>query len=105
MLAAPEPGPERAALAALLAVRRSAVNAATTARRQLRALVITTSSRSVPVSVVTVGIPAGSGKTVRHLLNRSGNRQLSRALHTITCLGFATTTTPAPTPTDGEQSR
>ena len=28
-------------------------------------------------------IPASSGKTVRHRLNRSGNRQLSRALHTI----------------------
>jgi transposase len=28
-------------------------------------------------------IPASSGKTVRHRLNRSGNRQLNRALHTI----------------------
>ncbi|MGY1761643.1 transposase [Geodermatophilus sp. SYSU D00779] len=29
-------------------------------------------------------IPASSGKTVRHRLNRSGDRQLNRALHTIT---------------------
>jgi len=28
-------------------------------------------------------IPASSGKTVRHRLNRSGNRQLNRALHNI----------------------
>ena len=28
-------------------------------------------------------IPASSGKTVRYRLNRSGNRQLNRALHTI----------------------
>jgi transposase len=28
-------------------------------------------------------IPASSGKTVRHRLNRAGNRQLNRALHTI----------------------
>jgi transposase len=29
-------------------------------------------------------IPASSGKTVRYRLNRSGNRQLNRALHTVT---------------------
>jgi transposase len=40
-LATPKTGPERAALQALLAARRSAVAAATTAQRQLRALVIT----------------------------------------------------------------
>src|SRR5437763_1641244 len=40
-LAAPKTGPERAGLQALLAARRSAVDAATTAQRQLRALVIT----------------------------------------------------------------
>src|SRR5207244_5083747 len=28
-------------------------------------------------------IPASSGQTVRHRLNRSGDRQLNRALHTI----------------------
>ena len=28
-------------------------------------------------------IPASSGRTVRYRLNRSGNRQLNRALHTI----------------------
>ena len=28
-------------------------------------------------------IPAGSGKTVRYRLNRSGDRQLNRALHNI----------------------
>ena len=28
-------------------------------------------------------IPASSGNTVRHRLNRSGDRQLNRALHTV----------------------
>jgi hypothetical protein len=180
-LAAPKTGPERAALAALLAARRSAVDAATTAQRQLRALVITApeqvrarfrghstrtmidiASRVRPgatstdvetftvlctlralarriraleaeaadherairtivrswrpdlLGLVGVGpivaavvlsawshpgrcrsdaafamlagaapIPASSGKTVRYRLNRPGNRQLNRALHTI----------------------
>lgn len=179
-LAAPKTGPERAALQALLAARRSAVDAATTAQRQLRAQVITApeqvrarfrdhstrtmidiASRVRPatagdietISVLTtlralarriraleseaagheqairavvrawrpdllelcgVGaivaavvltawshpgrcrsdaafamlagaapIPASSGKTVRFRLNRSGNRQLNRVLHTI----------------------
>ena len=31
----------------------------------------------------TAPIPASSGKTVRYRLNRSGNRQLNRVLHTI----------------------
>jgi transposase len=180
-LAAPKTGPERAALAALLAARRSAVDAATTAQRQLRALVITAPEqvrarfrshttramidiagrvrpgsatadvevftvlsalralarrirtleteaadheraiRSIvrawrpdlldqtgvgPINAATVlaawshpgrcrsdaafamlagaaPIPASSGKTVRYRLNRSGNRQLNRALHNI----------------------
>ena len=181
-LAAPKTGPQRGALQALLTARRSAVEAATDAQRQLRALVITapeavrarfrgqpstrahlaiaaalrpTSSRG-DVEVVTsltvlrdlarrvhaleaeaaahekalrvivaawrpdllelpgVGpinaavvltawshpgrcrdeaafamlagaapIPASSGKTMRYRLNRSGNRQLNRALHNI----------------------
>jgi transposase len=179
-LAAPKTGPERAALQALLAARRSAVDAATTAQRQLRAQVITApeqvrarfpghttrsmidiagrtrpATSGVEVSTVlstlralarriralqaeaadherairaivrswrpdlldltgvgpivaatvltawshpgrcrsdaafamlagTAPIPASSGKTVRYRLNRSGNRQLNRALHTIT---------------------
>lgn len=36
--------------------------------------------------VVAAGVapvPASSGQTVRHRLNRSGDRQLNRALHTI----------------------
>lgn len=179
-LAAPKTGPERAALQALLTARRSAVDAATTAQRQLRALVITApepvrarfrghstramvdiasrvrSGAAVDVEVFTVlttlralarrvraleteaaqheqairaivrnwrpdllelrgvgpiiaavvltawshpgrcrsdaafamlagaaPIPASSGKTVRYRLNRSGDRQLNRALHTI----------------------
>lgn len=180
-LAAPKTGPERAALQALLAARRSAVDAATTAQRQLRALVITApepvrarfrgrSTRTMidiagrvrpgaatadvetftvlstlralarriraleteatdheramrgivrswrpdllelcgvgPIVAAVVltawshpgrcrsdaafamlagaaPIPASSGKTVRYRLNRSGNRQLNRALHTI----------------------
>jgi transposase len=180
-LAAPKTGPERAALGALLAARRSAVDAATTAQRQLRALVITApepvrarfrghSTRAMidiasrvrpaaaaaevevftvlstlralarriraleteaaeyekairaivrswrpdlldltgvgPIVAATVltawshpgrcrsdaafamlagaaPIPASSGKTERHRLNRSGNRQLNQALHTI----------------------
>jgi transposase len=32
----------------------------------------------------TAPIPASSGKTVRYRLNRSGDRQLDRALHTVT---------------------
>ncbi len=28
-------------------------------------------------------IPASSGQTVRHRLNRSGDRQLNRAVHTV----------------------
>jgi transposase len=180
-LAAPKTGPERAALQALLTARRSAVDAATTAQRQLRALVITApeavrarfrghttatmtalaarvrpTTAAADVEVFTVlstlralgrriqalrteatehehairaivaswrpdlldlsgvgpivaavvltawshpgrchseaafamlagvaPIPASSGKTVRYRLNRSGNRQLNRALHTI----------------------
>ena len=31
----------------------------------------------------TAPIPASSGRTVRHRLNRGGNRQLNRALYTI----------------------
>lgn len=31
----------------------------------------------------TAPVPASSGQTVRHRLNRGGNRQLNRALHTI----------------------
>jgi transposase len=179
-LAAPKTGPERAALQSLLAARRSAVDAATTAGRQLRAQVITApeqirarfrghTTRAMidiaarvrpstasgvevfsvlstlralarrvramqaeaaeherairtivrswrpdlldltgvgPIVAATVltawshpgrcrsdaafamlagaaPIPASSGKTVRYRLNRSGNRQLNRALHTI----------------------
>jgi hypothetical protein len=180
-LATPKTGPERAALQALLAARRSAVAAATTAQRQLRALVITapepvrarfrghttrgmieiaakvrpgaaaadveaftvlTALRALarriraletesgeheralraivrswrpdlldlcgvgPIVAAVVlsawshsgrcrsdaafamlagaaPIPASSGKTVRYRLNRCGNRQLNRALHTI----------------------
>jgi transposase len=183
-LAAPKTGPERAALQALLTARRSAVDAASTAQRQLRALVITApepvrarfrghstrtmvdiAARVRPGAAARVGtevevfavlstlralarriqvlqteaadheraireivrswrpdllevsgigpivaavvltawshpgrcrsdaafamlagaapIPASSGKTVRYRLNRSGNRQLNRALHTI----------------------
>lgn len=179
-LAAPKTGPERAALQSLLAARRSAIDAAATAQRQLRAQVITapeqirarfrghTTHRMIdiasrvrptttsgvevftvlstlralarriralhveaadherairvivrswrpdlldltgvgPIVAATVltawshpgrcrsdaafamlagaaPIPASSGKTVRYRLNRSGNRQLNRALHTI----------------------
>ena len=31
----------------------------------------------------TAPIPASSGQTSRHRLNRGGNRQLNRALHTV----------------------
>ncbi|MGH9208861.1 MAG: transposase, partial [Acidimicrobiales bacterium] len=31
----------------------------------------------------TAPIPASSGQTVRHRLNRAGDRQLNRALHTV----------------------
>jgi transposase len=180
-LAQPKTGPERASLQILLTARRAAVAAASTAQRQLRALVITapepvrarfrgqstrdmlttasrlrpaTASADVhtftalstlralarrvraleteaadherairaivrawrpdlleltgvgPINAATVltawshpgrcrndaafamlagaaPIPASSGKTVRYRLNRSGNRQLNRALHNI----------------------
>jgi hypothetical protein len=32
----------------------------------------------------TAPIPASSGRTVRYRLNRAGDRQLNRALHTVT---------------------
>jgi transposase len=178
----PRPNPERASLQILLTARRAAVAAATTAQRQLRALVITAPDpvrarfrgqttremlttaarlrpatagadlhaftalstlralarrvraleseaadheraiRAIvrawrpdllelsgvgPINAATVlaawshpgrcrndaafamlagaaPIPASSGKTVRYRLNRSGNRQLNRALHNIT---------------------
>lgn len=182
-LAQPKTGPQRGALQALLTTRRSAVEAATDAQRQLRALVLTapeqvrarfrghrgtraqitvaaalrpaasngdvevitvltvlrdlarriraleteaaeheTSIRMVvaswrpdlltlpgvgPINAATVltawshpgrcrheaafamlagaaPIPASSGRTVRYRLNRAGNRQLNRALHSIT---------------------
>jgi transposase len=35
-------------------------------------------------------IPASSGQTIRHRLNRGGDRQLNRALHTIALLRRAT---------------
>lgn len=37
----------------------------------------------------TSPIPASSGQTIRHRLNRSGDRQLNRALHTITLTRLA----------------
>ena len=179
-LARPKTGPERASLQMLLTARRAAIGAATTAQRQLRALVITApepvraqfrahSTRDMiatatrlrptaragvetftalsvlralarriralegeaaeherairaivgswrpdllelsgvgPINAATVltawshpgrcrsdaafamlagaaPIPASSGKTVRYRLNRSGDRQLNRALHNI----------------------
>ena len=42
--------------------------------------------RSAPAFAAVSGtapIPASSGKTTRHRLNRGGNRQLNRALHTV----------------------
>jgi transposase len=31
----------------------------------------------------TAPVPASSGRVIRHRLNRTGNRQLNRALHTV----------------------
>ena len=39
--------------------------------------------RPSPCSAGVAPIPASSGQTVRHRLNRAGDRQLNRALHTI----------------------
>ncbi|WP_345612342.1 transposase [Pseudonocardia adelaidensis] len=47
-------------------------------------------------------IPASSGKTVRYRLNRSGDRQLDRALHNIALSRLRHDPTPAPTPTVAE---
>ena len=49
----------------------------------------------------TSPIPACSGQVVRHRLNRSGDRQLNQALHTIALVRCVTTRRPAPTPPDG----
>ena len=43
-------------------------------------------------------IPASSGQVIRHRLNRGGDRQLNRALHTIVVAACATTLRPAPMP-------
>jgi hypothetical protein len=43
-------------------------------------------------------VEASSGKVVRHRLNRGGDRQLNRALHTIVMIRRATTRRPRPTP-------
>jgi transposase len=45
-------------------------------------------------------IPASSGQTVRYRLNRAGDRQLNRALHTIALPASTITTRPAPTRND-----
>jgi transposase len=41
------------------------------------------SSAAVAAVTGTAPIPASSGKTSRHRLNRGGNRQLNRAIHTV----------------------
>jgi transposase len=41
-------------------------------------------------------IPASSGQVTRHRLNRSGDRQLNRALRTIVLADCATTHRPGP---------
>jgi hypothetical protein len=43
-------------------------------------------------------IPASSGQVTRHRLNRSGDRQLNRALHTTRWPGCGTTPRPVPMP-------
>ncbi len=51
-------------------------------------------------------IPASSGQTVRHRLNRSGDRQLNRALHTIVLSRLQHMPRPAPTRSaDGPRAR
>lgn len=45
-------------------------------------------------------IPASSGQILRHRLNRGGDRQLNRALHTSSSPGWPTTTRPRPTRLD-----
>ena len=42
-------------------------------------------------------LPASSGRTVRHRLNRGGDRALNRALHTIAATGCAAARPPRPT--------
>jgi transposase len=43
-------------------------------------------------------VQASSGKTVRHRLNRGGDRQANSALWVITMTGYGSTQPPAPTP-------
>ncbi len=45
-------------------------------------------------------IPASSGQVMRHRLNRSGDRQRNRALHTIVLARLRDDHRPAPTPLD-----
>jgi Transposase IS116/IS110/IS902 family len=46
-------------------------------------------------------IAASSGQVTRHRLNRSGDRQLNRALHTIVLARLRDDQKPAPTPPGG----
>jgi transposase len=51
--------------------------------------------RSAPAFAAVSGtapIPASSGKTNRHRLNRGGNRQLNRAIHTVAIVQARTDT-------------
>ena len=50
----------------------------------------------------TCPIPASSGNTVRHRLNRGGDRRLNRVLTTITISACESTRRPAPTSPDAE---
>ena len=113
--AAPREGGRRAALGLLLAARRTAVDAATAAERQMQDLVVRApeplraqlrgkSPRQLLAATVlcawshpgrvrsaaafamlagTAPVPASSGQTVRHRLNRFGDRRLNRALHVV----------------------
>ena len=53
-------------------------------------------------------IPASSGQTIRHRLNRGGDRQLNRALHTIVLAASHTRPDPRlprPAPRRGQDHR
>jgi transposase len=53
----------------------------------------------------TAPVPASSGRTHRHRLNRGGNRQLNRALYTIAMVRSRPAGTPPRAPTSSANSR
>jgi transposase len=86
-LPVPRADGDREALRILLVARQEITVACTAQTSRLRALLLAgddTGRRAARTTLSgTSPIPASSGMTVRHRLNRGGDRQLNRALHTV----------------------